>query len=115
VGFLLKFFLLTYALTWACFLAAVAMSHGAASSLPAPAAGRWLLLLLGTFAPSLVALGVTARENGIAATQALLHRMFEWRVGGAMVFVCYRLHGRNQTHRCTRASRHYRRVATLWR
>jgi len=28
----------------------------------------------------LVALGVTARENGIPATQALLRRVFEWRV-----------------------------------
>ncbi len=77
---LLKFFALTYGVSWACFLAAVAMSHGSASALPALTAGRWLLLLLGTFAPSLVALGVTARENGIPATQALLRRVFEWRV-----------------------------------
>ena len=77
---LLKFFALTYGVSWACFLAAVAMSHGSASALPALTAGRWLLLLLGTFAPSLVALGVTARENGIPATQALLRRVFDWRV-----------------------------------
>jgi len=31
---------------------------------------------------SLVALGVTARENGIPATQALLRRVFEWRMDG---------------------------------
>src|SRR5260370_31691401 len=76
---LLKFFALTYGGSWACFLAAVAMSHRSASALPALTAGRWLLLLLGTFAPSLVALGVTARVNGIPATQALLRRVFGWR------------------------------------
>src|SRR5258707_2471853 len=80
VGSLLKFFALTYALTWACFLAAVAMSYGSASALPALTAGRWLLLLLGTFAPSLMALRVTARENGIPATQALLRRVFDLRL-----------------------------------
>jgi len=80
VGSLLKFFALTYALTWACFLAAIAISHGTASAVPALTAGRGLLLLLGTFAPSLVALGVTARDNGTPATQALLRRAFEWRV-----------------------------------
>src|SRR5258708_16880490 len=78
---LLRFFALTYGVSWACFLAAVAMSYGSASALPALTAGRWLLLLLGTFAPSLMALRVTARENGIPATQALLRRVFDWRVG----------------------------------
>ena len=80
MGSLLKLFALTYALTWACFLAAIAISNGAASAVPALTAGRGLLLLLGTFAPSLVALGVTARDNGTPATQALLRRAFEWRV-----------------------------------
>ena len=79
---LLKFFALTYAVSWACFLAAVAMAHGSASAVPTLTAGRRLLLLLGTFAPSLVALGVTARGNGIPATQALLRRVFEWRMDG---------------------------------
>src|SRR5260370_20215419 len=77
VGSLLKFFALTYALTWACFLAAIAISNGTASAVPALTAGRGLLLLLGTFAPSLVALGVTARDKGTPATQALLRRAFE--------------------------------------
>src|SRR5258708_18413171 len=77
---LLKFFALTYGASWACFLAAIAISHGTASAVPALTASRGLLLLLGTFAPSLVALGVTARENGIPATQALLRHSFEWQV-----------------------------------
>jgi len=81
LGSLLKFFFLTYAVTWACFIIAAAISHGTASTVPALTVVRWLLLLLGTFAPSLVALGVTARDNGIPGTQALLRRLFEWRVG----------------------------------
>src|SRR5258708_26693785 len=56
------------------------MAHGSASAVPTLTAGRRLLLLLGTFAPSLVALGVTARDNGTPATQALVRRAFEWRV-----------------------------------
>lgn len=80
-GSLLGFFLLTYAVTWACFITAAAISHGTASTVPALAVVRWLLLLLGTFAPSFVALVVTARDNGIPGTQALLRRLFEWRVG----------------------------------
>ena len=63
---LLKFFALTYGVSWACFLAAVAMSHGSASALPALTAGRWLLLLLGTFAPSLVALGSYRRTTPLS-------------------------------------------------
>jgi len=80
VGSLLKFFFLTYAVTWACFITAAAISHGTAPTVPALAAVRWLLVLLGTFAPSLVALGVTARDNGTPGTQALLRRLFAWRV-----------------------------------
>jgi uncharacterized protein len=39
------------------------------------------LLLLGTFAPSLAALVVSASESGIPGTQALLRRLFDWRAG----------------------------------
>jgi membrane protease YdiL (CAAX protease family) len=80
VGSLLKFFFLTYAVTWACFITAAAISHGTPPTVPALAVVRWSLLLLGTFAPSLVALGITARDNGIPGTQALLRRLFEWCV-----------------------------------
>jgi uncharacterized protein len=80
VGYLLKFFLLTYAVTWACFLSAVAMSHGAASADPRLAVVRGLAFV-GTFAPALVALVVTANANGISGAKALLRRLFQWRVG----------------------------------
>ncbi len=81
MGSLLKFFSLTYAVTWACFITAAAISHGTASIVPALAVVRGPLLLLGTFAPSLVALWLTARADGSAGTHALLRRLFEWRVG----------------------------------
>ena len=77
---LLKFFSLTYAVTWTCFIAAAAVSDPAASTVPALAGFRGPLFLLGTFAPSLVALWVTSRAEGGAGTLALLRRLFEWRV-----------------------------------
>ena len=80
MGALLKFFLLTYAVTWACFITVVRISHGPAPT-PALALVRGFLLLLGTFAPSLVALGITARAEGRAGVRALLHRMVQWQVG----------------------------------
>lgn len=56
------------------------MSPGTTPTVPVTALVRGLLLL-GSIAPSLVALGVTALDSGTAGTQALLGRMFEWRAG----------------------------------
>jgi uncharacterized protein len=70
---LLKFFLLTYAIMWACFFSVAAMSPRAP--------GRGLLLLLGPFAPSLAALWLTARADGNQGIRALLRRILQWRVG----------------------------------
>jgi CAAX protease family protein len=64
------FFALTYAVAWAFWLAAAAVSgDGALAPLRMP------LFYLGTFAPSLVALGLTARSEGRAGAQALLDRI----------------------------------------
>jgi uncharacterized protein len=81
VGSLLKFFLLTFALTWTCFLLVVAIAHSTSSTDPGLAVVRGLLLLLGTFAPSLVALAITARDNGAGGTRTLLSGLVKWRVG----------------------------------
>ena len=78
---LLKFFLLTYALTWVCFLSVVKMSQAPSPTAPATALLRGPLLLLGTFAPALMALGVTARDEGRRGVGALLRRMFHCQVG----------------------------------
>jgi uncharacterized protein len=40
-----------------------------------------VLLFLGAFAPSLVALGLTARDDGVPGVKTLLRRLFIWRVG----------------------------------
>lgn len=78
---LLKFFLLTYAVTWTCFFGSVAMSR---STVPAVAALGGLggpLFLLGVFAPSLVALALTAWTDGREGARALLGRILRWQVG----------------------------------
>lgn len=72
---LIKFFILTYALTWACWIPVVAWPT------PARTSPRALLWLLGVFAPSLVALALTAKSDGAAAVRALVRRIFQWRVG----------------------------------
>ena len=79
MGSLLKFFSLTYAITWTCFIAAVALSGSLPSGAPL-GPGLSALILLGTFAPSLVALGLTARAEGGAGVRALLSRLFQWQV-----------------------------------
>jgi len=77
---LLTFFSLTYIVGWTFFALAATISGG-----PAPRSGlaplRSLLFLPGVFAPSLVALALTARAGGRAATQALLRQIFERPVG----------------------------------
>ena len=70
-----KFFTLTFAATWICWTASVAIARDNGSAAIAGA-----LFLLGTFAPALVALALTDRIEGRAATRALLRRVFEWRV-----------------------------------
>jgi CAAX protease family protein len=80
VGSLLKFFFLTYAVTWVCFITVVRIFHGLASAGPALALVRGLLLMLGTFAPSLVALGITARDEGRLGVRALLRRVVQRQV-----------------------------------
>lgn len=80
MGPLLKFLSLTFALTWACFLVVVATSHQA-TPLPAMiASARGVLLLVGTFAPSLVALALVAGHEGRAGVKSLLRRILQWQV-----------------------------------
>jgi membrane protease YdiL (CAAX protease family) len=91
VSALLKFFLLTYAVTWACFITVVRISHGQAPSSPALALVSGFLLLLGTFAPSLVALWITARTEGRPGVSDLLRPVVQWQVGARwyLFAICY--------------------------
>src|SRR5207247_8326219 len=57
-----------------------AISRGGTQDAPARAALMEALFLLGTVTPALVALALTERADGRAGTQALLDRVFQWRV-----------------------------------
>ena len=69
---LIAFFVLTYALFWACFFSVAAMPEGAP--------GRSALIFIGPFAPSLAALWLTARAGGAEAVRALLRPVAQWEV-----------------------------------
>ncbi|HEV7570225.1 MAG TPA: type II CAAX endopeptidase family protein [Thermoanaerobaculia bacterium] len=75
---LLKFFFITFAITWPCFTAVAAFSAGAAPSL---AMLRGPILFLGIFAPSIVALSLTAHARGTVGVLALLRRLVQANVG----------------------------------
>ena len=70
---LVKFFLLTYAVTWACWIPAVAIRP------PLPTPIRSFLWLVGTFAPSLAALSLTSWSAGRTGVGALLLRIVQWK------------------------------------
>ncbi len=75
----MAFFALTFLVSWACFITAAVLSRG----IPAgggPGPGLSALVLLGTFAPGIVALALTARAEGGAGVRALLDRLFRWEV-----------------------------------
>src|SRR3989442_9411143 len=73
-GSLVKFFVLTYAVTWTCFISV------AATAIPARTPLGVLLVLLGVYSPSLVALWLTAQAEGGSGVRALLGRILQWRV-----------------------------------
>ncbi len=75
MGSLLKFFVLTYIVSWTSFIAAAAISGWTASPPSELAAISGLIVFLGVVAPSLVALALTAQADGRAGTVALLRRI----------------------------------------
>jgi hypothetical protein len=74
---LLAYFLLTFVLTWAAWFAAAAL---AAPGNTGFFGVRGPVFLLGVFAPGLVALALTAREEGSPGVGRLLARIGRWRV-----------------------------------
>src|SRR5215467_11312643 len=72
-GSLLLFFLITYVVTWVCFVSV-------AVAIPASTPVGYLLVLLGAYAPSIVAIWLSARTEGAAAVRALLRRVAKWQV-----------------------------------
>jgi uncharacterized protein len=75
---LLKFFGLTFALSWICFISAVFMVREPHA--PAISAFAGVIALLGVFGPAIVALALTAREEQGAGLTALLRRVVYWQV-----------------------------------
>jgi uncharacterized protein len=76
LGPLTKYFLLTFLLSWACFISAVILSH----KIPGSLIPQLILGLLGTVTPSLVALRLTAQEEIPGQVQNLLTRVLKWNV-----------------------------------
>lgn len=68
------FFVLTYVLTWTCFISVATLAIPTRTRLGA------LLVLVGAFAPGLVALWLTARAERSGGARALLGRILRWRV-----------------------------------
>lgn len=74
------FFVLTFVATWACWIPLVrGLRPGGTSASTA-------LWLLGVFAPSLVALALTAWYEGASSVRALLGRIFRWQVRARWYF-----------------------------
>lgn len=73
-GSLRTFFVLTYAVTWTCFISLATLAVSTRTPVGA------LVVLLGVFAPGLVALSLTARAEGGPGVRALLGRILRWRV-----------------------------------
>lgn len=73
-GSLVTFFLLTYVVTWTAFLSVAVLG------IPADSTAGTVLVLLGAYSPSIVALSLTGRAEGREGVGALLARVFQWRV-----------------------------------
>ena len=75
-GGVLKFFLITFAVTWTCWVLMIAIPVSASNPF------QQVLLLLGVFAPALVALLSTLRAEGRAGVRQLLQAVVHWQVAG---------------------------------
>jgi uncharacterized protein len=73
---LAAYFVLTFLVAWTLWVAGAAMS-GTSLSMQV----RGLFFLPGTFAPGIVAIGMTSWTEGRRGTAALLGRLFVWDVG----------------------------------
>jgi membrane protease YdiL (CAAX protease family) len=72
VGEVLVFLAITYAVTWGCFVLGSLLGRSGVTL---------ALLLLGSFAPSAVAVVLTGRRDGRRGVRRLLGRLLRWRVG----------------------------------
>ena len=77
---LLKFFGLTFLVSWTFFIAGAAGAGAFGHPVPVLAEFRGLLFLIGTVTPALVAILLTARLEGKQGVQTLLSRVLQWDV-----------------------------------
>jgi uncharacterized protein len=75
---LLRFFLLTFAITWMFFGGGAAVASIQGTGLTAV---PMLLITIGVFGPAMSALWLTARDEGRAGLDRLLGRIFDWDTG----------------------------------
>ena len=75
------FFAITFAASWLCWIAFLAISGGGAETNASLAVAGRGIFLLGVFAPGFTAVALTARSEGRAAVDALLSRILKWDVG----------------------------------
>jgi hypothetical protein len=80
VTHLVLFFGVTFAITWTCFLAAVALLDRTAPTDQALVLSH-ALVFIGTITPGLAALVITVCADGLSGSKALLDRLFLWRTG----------------------------------
>lgn len=78
MGSILRFFFLTYLVSWGCWFAVVAMNRSAQTQ-PGPMGAA--LVLAGTLAPAMAALASTAFSAGRQGLSAILSSLFEGGVG----------------------------------
>src|SRR5436189_5332490 len=78
---LLKFFALTYIVSWILWIVVAAILRRTASQPSGFQAISGFLYLLWVFTPALMALALTAPADGRAGTLALLRRRGRWSVG----------------------------------
>src|SRR5262245_2134310 len=93
---LIKFFALTFIVSWVCW-AAAAITGGTPSPAPGFAAIRGTLTFIGVIVPALVALALTTQTEGRAGTLLLLRRIIHlpsdvrWYVFALGFFVVFKL------------------------
>ena len=80
MGPLAKYFLLTYVISWTCFISVVLLSRGTQATSLGLGVLPQVLLFLGTIAPSLIALWLTSRSGVPGQTQNLLGRIARWKL-----------------------------------
>jgi membrane protease YdiL (CAAX protease family) len=78
MGSAFKFFSITYLVSWSCWIGALVIREPAQSQ---PSAVVGVLLLVGTFAPAVVALALSTYSTGKAGLTSILSRLLQAGVG----------------------------------